>query len=269
MSNVDGDTPELAMYYDKISDAQYNRGVSLVDMMKMNSGDAVLDVGCGTGRLALYVSGIVGSSGSVIGIDPSPHRIEVANGKLSSIPAPNVCFMVGEGEDLSGLPDGCFDDAYYCAVFHWISDKKTALREAYRVLRPGGKVGITSMDHRNSLSVKGIINDVLARHPEIDGTRRTSTGSIWASKEELEALLSEAGFKDITMSAMTTKSYFQSPKEYFGFLKASSFGQPSRVPEYLRIEVRDAIVEELEKRRTPRGIEIESYPLLAVAAKPR
>jgi hypothetical protein len=129
-------------------------------------------------------------------------------------------------------------------------------------------VGITSRSEGNSLSVRAVIKNVLARHPEIDRTKRTRTGSMWASKEELEALLSETGFVNIEMNTMTTKGYFQSPKEYFGFLKASSFGQPSRVPEYLRDEVRQAMVEELEKRRTPLGIEIETHPLLVVATKP-
>ena len=268
MSNVDRDTPELARYYDRISDVQFRQGLELAELMKIGAGDSVLDIGCGTGRLALHVAGIVGPAGYVTGVDPSPHRVSLAKSKLAEFPGQNVCFSVGEGENLGLFRDESFDYAYYCAVFHWIANKEAALREAYRVLKPGGKVGLTSRSEDNSLSIRGVIRGVLARHPEISRSRKPGTNSMWASGEELKALLSSVGFTDITMSASATKVYFQSPKEYFGFLKASSFGQLSRVPEYLRPEIREAFVEEMEKRRTPLGIEIESHPLLAIATKP-
>ena len=98
MSSVKGDTPELATYYDKISDYQYGLGLALIDMMNIKTGDSVLDIGCGTGRLALQVSDIVGLSGSVTGIDPSPHRVEIANARLNG--SQNLSFRSGQGEDL-------------------------------------------------------------------------------------------------------------------------------------------------------------------------
>ncbi len=265
MSSVKGDTPELATYYDKISDYQYGLGLALIDMMNIKTGDSVLDIGCGTGRLALQVSGIVGLSGSVTGIDPSPHRIEIANTRLKSVQ--NVTFRIGQGENLGDFQECTFDHAYYCAVFHWIEDKKSALREAYRVLKPGGLVGITSRRQGSTFSVKRIVDNVLEKYPEEIQTMKQNNTGMWATRKDLEALLTEAGFVDIKAKSMTVARYFQSPKDFFLFLRASSFGLPSRVPERLRSEVRDVIIEELEKRRTPSGIELESNPLYITASK--
>ena len=64
MSSVDGDSPRLAAYYDKVSDYQFELGLALIDMMKIKTGDSVLDVGCGTGRLALQVSALSGFPGA-------------------------------------------------------------------------------------------------------------------------------------------------------------------------------------------------------------
>ncbi len=78
MSSIKWDAPELAERYDRVSDSQFERAVLLVKKMGIGPGDAVLDIGCGTGRLAMYLSSVVGPRGRVIGIDPSPHRIGVA-----------------------------------------------------------------------------------------------------------------------------------------------------------------------------------------------
>ena len=64
MSEIDWDTPEIAVRYDKNCDHQFLKGRALVEMMGIATGDTVLDVGCGTGRQAVYVSWIIGPSGS-------------------------------------------------------------------------------------------------------------------------------------------------------------------------------------------------------------
>ncbi len=104
MSEIDWDTPDIAVRYDKNCDHQYLKGQSLVEMMGISNGDTVLDVGCGTGRQAVYVSGIIGSSGRLTGIDPSSHRIELAQEKFARDPKGNARFLVGQAEDLSSVP---------------------------------------------------------------------------------------------------------------------------------------------------------------------
>jgi len=260
------DTSELAKSYDKLSDLQFESGCILLKGMGIKSGDTLLDVGCGTGRLALYVSELIGPNGGVTGIDPSPQRIDTANDKLNGPPAHNVRFRIGYGENLCDYSVCSFDHVYSCHVIHWIDDKATALEEAYRVLRPGGKIGITTMDRdkkhgRTALQRSG------------DGDRKDILSHRMLNGDQLRALLADAGFINITIHSEKIKQYFSSPREVFEFWKSSSFGNLptgglSGMTDQQRAEARRKRIEELEKRRTPMGIELQSEPLIAIAMKP-
>ncbi len=165
VSNVTRDAPELAERYDKVSELQFESGRRLADMMGIKEGDTVLDVGCGTGRLAIHISKVVGPAGSVTGIDPSPHRLRVAEAKLDGQDHQNLRFMPGQGEDLTSLPSGAFDHVYYSAVFHWIGDKPAALAEAKRVLKPGGTIGMTTVDKSHPLTMRKVVERVFREPP--------------------------------------------------------------------------------------------------------
>ena len=91
------DNQELAHHYERISVAhQFKAGQILIAELAVASGEHVLDVGCGTGLLAEYVAGLVGPTGAVVGIDPLPLRIALAQQKGRS----NLSFKVGTADDL-------------------------------------------------------------------------------------------------------------------------------------------------------------------------
>src|ERR1700735_4522648 len=144
------DTPELAKHYDAVSaDRQFKAGRDLVGRLHIGPGERVLDVGIGTGLLAQYVSERVGPGGFVAALDPLAYRIELPSARAK----PNLVFRVGTADDLSAYADASFDVVYLNAVFHWLPDQRRALAEFHRVLKPGGRLGITtgSKDHINSL----------------------------------------------------------------------------------------------------------------------
>ncbi|MBI3086892.1 MAG: methyltransferase domain-containing protein, partial [candidate division NC10 bacterium] len=102
-------------------------------------GEAVLDLGCGAGLDALLAAQLVGPAGRVAGIDLSPEMLAVAEAGRAEAGLPQVEFREASVEALP-FPDASFDVALSNGVLNLIPDKPAALREIFRVLRPGGRL---------------------------------------------------------------------------------------------------------------------------------
>src|SRR4051812_16343090 len=123
--SIERDSLELAALYEKAGVEQFEHGKELIAALDICAGEHVLDVGTGTGRLAVYVAELVGRTGRIVGIDPLPLRVGIARSKSKE----NFEVRVGQAENLSDFRDGSFDVVYLNSVFHWIEDKSQALAE--------------------------------------------------------------------------------------------------------------------------------------------
>ncbi|MDP9868558.1 MULTISPECIES: class I SAM-dependent methyltransferase [Streptosporangium] len=100
-------------------------------------GDRVVDVGCGTGYLTRIMARLVGPDGQVTGVDPSAAVVEHARRRAAA----NCSYLVGEGQAMD-LPDACADVVVSSLAVHHMpaAARGTAIREMFRVLRPGGRL---------------------------------------------------------------------------------------------------------------------------------
>lgn len=111
-----------------------------LDLAKLNAGESVLDIGCGTGTLAIAAKQRVGSTGRVYGVDASPEMLARASKKAKKADV-EVAFQKGVVEGLP-FPDGHFDVVLSTAMLHHLGRKarQQCAREVRRVLKPGGRV---------------------------------------------------------------------------------------------------------------------------------
>ena len=112
----------------------------LVEIARLAPGERVLDVGCGTGTLAIAAKRRVGPTGAVHGIDPSPEMIDRATRKAAQQGA-DVGFRTGVAEALP-FPDAHFDAVFSTLMLHHLPRpvREQCAREMRRVLKPGGRV---------------------------------------------------------------------------------------------------------------------------------
>ncbi len=106
--------------------------------------ERVVDVGCGAGIDSLIAAAMVGPDGHVIGVDMTPAMLEKARASASATGATQVEFREGYGEALP-VPDGWADVVISNGVLNLMPDKRAALQEMARVLKPQGRLQIADI----------------------------------------------------------------------------------------------------------------------------
>ena len=196
MSHAHGEAPQTAgrtirswaRFYDAASWLlSFGRAPAIrrmtLEMTVAQPGESVLDVGCGTGSLAIALKAEVGASSEVTGIDASPEMIEQARRKATRAGV-DAGFEVAPIEGLS-FPDARFDLVVSSFMLHHLPDgvKRKGLAEVRRVLKPGGR--FLAVDFGGtSQSVIGHLLSVLGH-------------THGASLDALVPAMEEAGFTEV------------------------------------------------------------------------
>src|SRR5207237_8322796 len=155
-------------------------------LAELHEGDIVLDVGSGGGIDVLLSAKLVGPSGKAYGLDRTDEMLALARANQAKSGATNVEFLKGEIENIP-LPDASVDVIISNCVINLSADKARVLKEAFRVLRPGGRFAVS---------------DVVCRGEIPDAVRHSMelwVGCIAGALEENEyrGLLAGVGFVDV------------------------------------------------------------------------
>jgi ubiquinone/menaquinone biosynthesis C-methylase UbiE len=121
-----------------------NRAATIVERLDVRPGMAVLDLGCGPGRLTIPIARKVGPDGEVVAMDIQSGMLQRAREKARAANLTNIQFLqAGAGEGKMGR--NRFDRSLLVTVLGEIPDRETALREIFDALKPGGRLSVTEI----------------------------------------------------------------------------------------------------------------------------
>ncbi len=182
-----------------------------IDFVGVSDGDAVLDVGCGTGSLTLALAARA-KAAAVTGIDLSEAYIAFARGRTGDR---RITFDTGDAGALP-YPDGAFDRVASMLVLNLVPDAMAVAAEMVRVTRPGGTVAAATWDLRGGLLMFRMFWDTAAMQDAEAASARAGYFSAPLTRPgELAHAWTGFGLRDVVQDQVTIRIEFDSFDDYW------------------------------------------------------
>ncbi len=233
-------------------------------------GDAVLDVACGPGGAGLAAAAAVGDSGKVVLADVAPAMVAVASRRAAGLPQASTAIF---DQDSIDAADASFD-AVVCRHGLMFSEEPIqAVREAVRVLRPGGRYGAITWDSRRANPWLGLILDAVGEQFGVPFPPPGVPGPFSLDDpDRLRLLFADAGLEEIVVEALSTpmpasslEAWWERVPQLAGPLAAALAGMEPEVREEIRAR---ALARGAEASRSIEdGIELDGSVLIATGRR--
>jgi trans-aconitate 2-methyltransferase len=245
-----------AVAYDRLSDPQLGWGTAVLERLALGGDEAVLDAGCGSGRVTEKLLERL-PGGRVVALDASSTMLGEARRRLATA-GERVVFVHADLLDLARQTlgvDAPVDAVFSTATFHWIHDHERLFANLASVLRPGGRLVAQCGGAGNIASLLAIVHGL--------GVERAGVWN-YATPQDTRGRLESAGFDDIHVWLHDEPTPFASAEQLSDYLETVCLRQsvgsmpaeqrtqllrdvvgamPDRVIDYVRLNI--------DARRTP------------------
>jgi SAM-dependent methyltransferase len=176
----------------------------VADAARVQPGQRVLDIACGTGVLAREAAARVGANGQVVGLDPSPGMLAVAEAL-----APEIEWREGSAGSLP-FADHTFDAVVSQFGLMFFPDRRQALREMLRVMAPGGRLALAVWDVLDNIPAYAAEAALVKRLAGDEAASALQAPFVLGNRRELEALLGETGASAVEVATYRGTARFPS-----------------------------------------------------------
>lgn len=233
-------------------------GRHLVAVANVEPGQRLLDVASGRGAVLFPSAEQVGQSGDVVGIDLADEMARATNEEAARRGlAARVRVMDAENLD---FPDAAFDRVLCGFGIMFFPDQERALGEFRRVLRPGGRLGVSTWCVTSTSELEPVLTELGMRPPRHPG---------WITEpEDLSRVLTQAGFTDVSVNTDSHSFRYSGVEEYWRQARGTGM---RRALDALTIDqaerARAALADRVRSHQRPDGLYLSATALLAVAGR--
>ncbi|GAA3524404.1 hypothetical protein GCM10022234_21330 [Aeromicrobium panaciterrae] len=190
----------------------------LLELAAIEPGDRVLELGAGTGHLAVHLAELVGSNGALVASDISPAMVDLIEQKLDGLRQATA--EVIDAAAITG-PAEAYDVVVSRMGLMFVTEPLRAFQEIRRVLRPGGRLAaaVWAAPGRNpwmtAVGMSAVMNGVLSGPPPTTPGGPFSLGD----PEQLEKLARDAGFPEVRVESAEYTRHYDSATEHFDMVR--------------------------------------------------
>lgn len=231
--------------YRRHSSAQQLWARELIDKLRLRGDEAVLDLGCGDGKVTAEIAARV-PQGSVLGVDRSEGMIDFARSSFPAEAFPNLRFRTA---DARALPfAGEFTVVFSNAALHWVRDHRPVLHGIARSLKPGGRTLLQMGGQGNAAGVLSVLDELTASSPWREHFDAFSCPYGFHSPADYRIWLEEAGLEPRRVELIPKDMIHAGSDGLAGWIRTTWLPYTERVPE----ADRDAFVAEVVRRYVER-----------------
>lgn len=188
-------------------------GQQTIDRLSLQPGARVLDVCCGSGASAIPAAQQVGSSGQVIGVDIAESLLELARHKCEQQGLENIQFLCADFENL-GIPSESFDAIVCVFGIFFVPDMIAGVQELWRMLKPGGKLAITSWGKQVFEPANQVFWQILeSERPDL--VKNFTHWDRISDSGSLHLLLETAGMRQVQVFNETGIHFLSDPEDWW------------------------------------------------------
>ena len=214
--------------YARYSSGQEKWAKELLAKLNLLGHEAVLDLGCGDGRITVEIAKMV-KAGSVVGVDNSAEMIKLASEKYPAEKYGNLSFEVMDAKELRFA--GKFDAVFSNAAMHWVDDHKKVLEGINRSLKPGGRFLIQTGGTGNAEAAFETISRIAAMEEWQPYLINVKSPYHFFSSEDYNKLIPEAGFKPVRIELLQKDMVHDGIDGFKGFIRTTWLPYTQRIPE--------------------------------------
>ena len=199
-------------YYKNNSKPQEHAALSIIESINFNGNEAVLDIGCGDGKVTAHITQHV-PQGTVVGFDVSPSMIQAAqqaHGRIS-----NLSFQVANAANFS--LDKTFDYIVSFSTLHWVKDQVAAFKNIKQALKPEG-TAIIRMTSPEGSPLQTAFNALQETWPTATENRKQAFNG--KTTAEITEILEQAGFEDFKITLLKQDFNFETCEKFVNWIMA-------------------------------------------------